>query len=587
MPSKSKKPAARGFVNNIILESLLSGDKYGYEIIKEVEIKSNGKIILKQPSLYSSLKRFEAKGFITSYWGDSNIGGRRHYYTITETGKKYYYSLNGINKAFDELIDEKEDNEEYNEIENITIEELNKENNESIKHEINVDDEEYDVFKILESHNEIKQEKLNKNSEFAIQQDLFTDNNTTTSEIFEEQKIDTTSLKVIKEENIIEEEVEHKENNEILETKTIPLIKEREQEFFNWEELKRKIAQKSANESNKLNNDELVKESAQLNEEMVVENKETKKEVKIIVDEFGILKSADDALPKTPRKIIDNVGIRLDSYDPINLTKTKKKEEEIKFEINTKPVTEFNEQTKILEDKLNLAIQKQKGKNQLNLKKIMGDILVDDEVSDNSEEIELQIETPTLEFENTSEVITKNKIRATSYSALESALKANGFNFKPYSYEVEEENKKVDFVLINKVKLHFGVLLFLLISLQTAIFSITLSSLSYNFKAIDYILMTLSVVGGLLVSLVFVLPYIFNTKKRKFNDFNLKYSLFFGMLVFIAFSIITYAVNSIVGLTLDNVKDYIFTLFLPIVIFTNFLISPLVFNILLNNKKYY
>ena len=87
MPAR-KRPASRGFVNNIILESLLSGDKYGYEIIKIVEEKSNGKIILKQPSLYSSLKRFETKGFITSYWGDSDIGGKRHYYTITETGKK-------------------------------------------------------------------------------------------------------------------------------------------------------------------------------------------------------------------------------------------------------------------------------------------------------------------------------------------------------------------------------------------------------------------------------------------------------------------------------------------------------------------
>ena len=89
MPAR-KRPASRGFVNNIILESLLSGDKYGYEIIKIVEEKSNGKIILKQPSLYSSLKRFETKGFITSYWGDSDIGGKRHYYTITETGKNHY-----------------------------------------------------------------------------------------------------------------------------------------------------------------------------------------------------------------------------------------------------------------------------------------------------------------------------------------------------------------------------------------------------------------------------------------------------------------------------------------------------------------
>lgn len=89
---RNKSVANRGFVNNTILESLISGDKYGYEIIKEVEEKSNGKIKLKQPSLYSSLKRFESKGFISSYWEDSDIGGRRHYYSITEVGKDYYYN---------------------------------------------------------------------------------------------------------------------------------------------------------------------------------------------------------------------------------------------------------------------------------------------------------------------------------------------------------------------------------------------------------------------------------------------------------------------------------------------------------------
>ena len=94
MPARHKRPLARGFVNNKILESLLDGDKYGYEIIKEVKEKSGGKIELKQPSLYSSLKRFEQKGLISSYWGDSDIGGRRHYYSITEVGKNYYYTAN-------------------------------------------------------------------------------------------------------------------------------------------------------------------------------------------------------------------------------------------------------------------------------------------------------------------------------------------------------------------------------------------------------------------------------------------------------------------------------------------------------------
>ena len=89
---KRKKIASRGSVNDIILKTLVGGDKYGYEIIKEVENYSDGKIILKQPSLYSSLTRFEEKGYVSSYWGDSDIGGRRHYYHLTEMGQNYYDS---------------------------------------------------------------------------------------------------------------------------------------------------------------------------------------------------------------------------------------------------------------------------------------------------------------------------------------------------------------------------------------------------------------------------------------------------------------------------------------------------------------
>ena len=87
------KTALRGAVNNIIMESLYSGEKYGYEIIKEVEEKTNGKIKLKQPSLYSSLKRFETKGYIESHWQDSDIGGKRHYYKLTPSGLTYLEKL--------------------------------------------------------------------------------------------------------------------------------------------------------------------------------------------------------------------------------------------------------------------------------------------------------------------------------------------------------------------------------------------------------------------------------------------------------------------------------------------------------------
>ncbi len=77
----------RGHINTIILRSLYDGDRYGYEIIAEIERKSHGQYSLKQPSLYSALKRLEKEGYVTSYWGGSVGGGRRKYFSLTEEGK--------------------------------------------------------------------------------------------------------------------------------------------------------------------------------------------------------------------------------------------------------------------------------------------------------------------------------------------------------------------------------------------------------------------------------------------------------------------------------------------------------------------
>ena len=78
----------KGHISTVILRSLCDGDKYGYEIAKIIEVSSQGKFIIKQPTLYSTLKRLQAQGLISSYWLDSEIGGRRHYYKLTEQGIK-------------------------------------------------------------------------------------------------------------------------------------------------------------------------------------------------------------------------------------------------------------------------------------------------------------------------------------------------------------------------------------------------------------------------------------------------------------------------------------------------------------------
>lgn len=80
----------RGHTDTIILKLLVGGDKYGYEITKLIYELSAHEYELKEATMYSSLKRLEHDGHITSYWGDETQGGRRKYYRITASGCELY-----------------------------------------------------------------------------------------------------------------------------------------------------------------------------------------------------------------------------------------------------------------------------------------------------------------------------------------------------------------------------------------------------------------------------------------------------------------------------------------------------------------
>lgn len=77
----------------MILLELSDGAKYGIELTKSIETKSNGKVVIKQPTLYTILKKLEKSKFISSYWEDSEIGGKRHYYKLTQYGNNQVSTL--------------------------------------------------------------------------------------------------------------------------------------------------------------------------------------------------------------------------------------------------------------------------------------------------------------------------------------------------------------------------------------------------------------------------------------------------------------------------------------------------------------
>ncbi len=86
-----------GQISYLVLDSLASGAKYGLEIIEYISKKTGGNYILKKPTLYSCLTRMEKKGLVSSsYWGESELGGKRHYYSITNSGRENLEELSRL-----------------------------------------------------------------------------------------------------------------------------------------------------------------------------------------------------------------------------------------------------------------------------------------------------------------------------------------------------------------------------------------------------------------------------------------------------------------------------------------------------------
>ncbi len=76
----------KGSIDILLLSQIAQKDMYGFEIIKNLEGKSNNLYKMREGTLYPALQRLEQKKYLTSYWGDSETGGRRKFYRITELG---------------------------------------------------------------------------------------------------------------------------------------------------------------------------------------------------------------------------------------------------------------------------------------------------------------------------------------------------------------------------------------------------------------------------------------------------------------------------------------------------------------------
>jgi len=78
----------KGSAELLILSLVEARPRHGYEISKLIEQRSQGTLRYQVASLYTSLYRLEARGWIQGRWVEKQGQRRRRFYRITPDGRK-------------------------------------------------------------------------------------------------------------------------------------------------------------------------------------------------------------------------------------------------------------------------------------------------------------------------------------------------------------------------------------------------------------------------------------------------------------------------------------------------------------------
>ncbi len=72
----------------LVLSLLEEGDKYGYQMIEELDRRSDSTFAFKAGTLYPLLHSLEQQGCVTAYDGEPEKNRPRRYYRLTPKGRK-------------------------------------------------------------------------------------------------------------------------------------------------------------------------------------------------------------------------------------------------------------------------------------------------------------------------------------------------------------------------------------------------------------------------------------------------------------------------------------------------------------------
>ena len=81
-----EKELVKGSIDSLLLCLIGQQSMYGYQIIKELEGRSQGYFKYKEGTLYPALHRLEKAGLLNAGWHAGSGGRQRRYYFLTAKG---------------------------------------------------------------------------------------------------------------------------------------------------------------------------------------------------------------------------------------------------------------------------------------------------------------------------------------------------------------------------------------------------------------------------------------------------------------------------------------------------------------------
>lgn len=78
----------KGTADTLVLSTFAQGERYGYQVVKEIERRSDGFFQFAEGTLYPILHRLERQGLLLARWESMPNGMERRYYCLTSAGRE-------------------------------------------------------------------------------------------------------------------------------------------------------------------------------------------------------------------------------------------------------------------------------------------------------------------------------------------------------------------------------------------------------------------------------------------------------------------------------------------------------------------